>query len=105
MSAPNGRDSTMRAFLLSLLAVVGLGYVSAPALLQEKGGDDATGPYNVAKGWPQPLALAKPGYIWGSTGGIFAETPDRIFIANRGELKLPPQDKLPRNFTGFWGSL
>ena len=35
-------------------------------------------------------------------GGIFAETPNRIFIANRGELKLP--DKLPRNFTGFWGS-
>ncbi len=95
----------MRSLLLALIAVVGLGYLSAPALLQEKGGDDVTGPYDVVANWPQPLAFAKPGYIWGSAGGVFAETPDRIFVANRGELKLPPQDKLPRTFTGFWGSL
>jgi 6-bladed beta-propeller len=95
----------MRAFLLSLVAVVGVGYLSSPALLQEKGGDDVTGPYDVVPNWPQPLALAKPGYIWGSAGGVFAESPDRILIANRGELKLPPQDKLPRNFTGAWGAL
>jgi len=95
----------MRAFLLSLVAVAGVGYLSSPALLQEKGGDDVTGPYDVVPNWPQPLALAKPGYIWGSAGGVFAESPDRILIANRGELKLPPQDKLPRNFTGAWGFL
>jgi hypothetical protein len=93
----------MRKLFLPLSIVVGLGYLSVPASLQEKGGDDRTGPYDVAEKWPQPLAFAKPGYIWGSTGGIFAETPNRIFIANRGELKLPP--KLPATFTGFWGSL
>ena len=92
----------MRTLFLSLVAVAGLGYFSAPALLQEKGGDDRTGPYDVVPNWPQPLAFAKPGYIWGSTGGIFAETPNRIFIANRGELKLPPT--VPPGFTGFWGS-
>ena len=92
----------MRSAVITLVAVIGLGFVSAPALLQEKGGDDATGPYDVAAGWPKPLALARQGYIWGSTGGIFAETPNRVFIANRGELKLP--EKLPDNFTGFWGS-
>ena len=92
----------MRTTLLTFVSVLAAGFLSSPALLQEKGGDDRTGPYDVVTGWPPPLGFAKPGYIWGSTGGIFAETPDRIFIANRGELKLP--DKLPPGFTGFWGS-
>src|SRR5580658_10978470 len=91
----------MRSLLLSLVAVVGLSFLSTSVPAQEKGGDDRTGPYDVAPGWPQPLP--DKGYIWGSTGGIFAETPNRVFIANRGELKLP--DKLPRNFNGFSGSL
>lgn len=39
----------------------------------------------------------------GSTPGIFADTPNRIFLAIRGELKLP--EKLPRAFAGTWGSL
>jgi len=86
-----------------VLVVVGLALASASVLVQEKGGDDRTGPYDVVANWPQPLAFAKPGYIWGSTGGIFAESPDRVFIANRGELKLP--EKLPPGFTGFWGSI
>src|SRR6202047_1155555 len=92
----------MRTILFALVAIVGLSFVFAPAvaMAQEKGGDDRFGPYNVAQGWPLPLP--DKGYIWGSTGGIFAETPDRIFIANRGELKLPPN--LPPSFTGFWGS-
>jgi hypothetical protein len=94
----------MKAFVLSLTAAALVGSLSAPALLQEKGGDDRTGPYDVVPGWPQPLGYAKPGYIWGSTGGVFAESPNRIFIANRGELKLPDKDKLPFGFTGFWGS-
>ncbi|MGE0451513.1 MAG: peptidyl-alpha-hydroxyglycine alpha-amidating lyase family protein [Vicinamibacterales bacterium] len=93
----------MRAPGLSLVAVVLLGFVSAPALLQEKGGDDRTGPYDVVPNWPLPLGFANPGYIWGSTGGVFAESPDRVFIANRGELKLPADKPLPPNFTGAWG--
>ncbi|HEV3139094.1 MAG TPA: peptidyl-alpha-hydroxyglycine alpha-amidating lyase family protein [Vicinamibacterales bacterium] len=86
----------------SLLVALAIALSTTSALLQEKGGDDRTGPYDVVANWPQPLAFAKPGYIWGSTGGIFAESPDRIFVANRGELKLPPT--LPPGFTGFWGS-
>jgi peptidylamidoglycolate lyase len=86
-----------------LLIVVVVALAPASALLQEKGGDDRTGPYDVVANWPQPLAFAKPGYIWGSTGGIFAESPDRVFIANRGELKLPATP--PPGFTGFWGSI
>src|SRR6202166_2915462 len=91
----------MRLTLLSFVAIIGSSLLWAPAFSQEKGGDDRTGPYEAVQGWPKPLP--DKGYIWGSTGGIFAETPNRIFIANRGELKLP--DKLPRNFNGFSGSL
>ena len=91
----------MRITLSTFAIVVGIALLPATALVQEKGGDDVTGPYNVAEKWPLPLSVAKPGYIWGSTGGIFAETPNRIFIANRGELKLPeklcPITILPQN--------
>ncbi len=74
---------------------------AAPAFAQEKGGEDETGPYEVAKGWPVPWS--KAGYIWGSQPAVFAESPDRIFIGARGELKLP--DALPRGYNGIWGSL
>ena len=88
----------MRTAIVAVFVAAAVGVVST----QEKGGDDRTGPYDVVQGWPQPLAFAQRGYIWGSTGGIFAESPDRIFIANRGELKVPAT--LPPGFTGFWGS-
>jgi hypothetical protein len=91
----------MRTPALALVAIVGFGLLSAPALPQEKGGEEETGPYEVVEKWPQPFARA--GYIQGSQGGVFAETPNRIFLANRGELKLP--DKLPPEFNGSWGSL
>ncbi len=69
--------------------------------LPQKGGEDETGPYQVVDKWMKPFA--KSGYIQGSQGGVFAESPDRIFVLNRGELKLP--DKLPPDFNGAWGSL
>jgi hypothetical protein len=92
---------SMRALTLSLAFVFAVSLLSSPLSLQEKGGEDETGPYAVVENWPAPWA--KPGYIWGSQPGIFAETPNRIFIAARGELKLP--DTLPRGFNGIWGSM
>jgi len=62
-------------------------------VMQPKGGEPTTGPYDVAKNWPQPpgdQSLGHPGYTWGSQGGVFAESPNRIFMANRGELEIPP---------------
>ena len=64
------------------------------------GGEDETGPYDVASGWPQPLG--HPGWTWGSQGGVFAETPNRIYIANRGELPIP--EKAPEGYTGGYGA-
>src|SRR5258705_549119 len=93
----------MRKSFLALVTVFASGLLASPALLQDqmKGGEEETGPYEVIDKWPTPWA--KQGYIWGSQPGIFAETPNRIFIAARGELKLP--EKLGRGFNGEWGSL
>ena len=63
----------------------GYGFASVPG---EKGGWDLTGPYQVVRGWPKPMSQL-PGHEkwgWGAVEGIFAESPNRIFIAQRGEL-------------------
>src|SRR5258706_361530 len=71
---------------------------AANAPSQEIGGQDEFGPYEVVKDWPQPLpdgpdGIKQEGWTWGSTGAVYAETPDRIWIAMRGELPLPPGAK------------
>jgi hypothetical protein len=53
---------------------------------QEKGGDDLTGPYDVVEGWPQNYC--GDGFQIGSTAGIWAESPDRVIIFNRGCLPV-----------------
>jgi hypothetical protein len=67
---------------------------AAAAAPTEKGGQDEFGPYETVDNWPQPLpdgpdGVKHEGWTWGSTGAIYAETPDRIWIAQRGELPLP----------------
>jgi hypothetical protein len=67
---------------------------AAPAPPQEKGGQDEFGPYEPVANWPQPLpdgpdGVKHDGWTWGSVGAVYAETPDRIWIAQRGELPLP----------------
>jgi DNA-binding beta-propeller fold protein YncE len=65
---------------------------------QERGGQEEFGPYDVVANWPQPLpdgpdGVKHEGWTWGSTGAVYAETPDRVWIAMRGELPLPPGAK------------
>lgn len=57
--------------------------------------------YDVAPSWSLPYPRA--GYTWGSVPGIFVESDDRIYIASRGEIKLP--SPLPANFLGFFGTI
>ena len=71
---------------------------TAPAVPQERGGQDEFGPYEPVANWPQPLpdgsdGVKHDGWTWGSVGAIYAETPDRIWIAQRGELPLPANAK------------
>ncbi|MEO8680476.1 MAG: hypothetical protein ABI665_15595 [Vicinamibacterales bacterium] len=58
-------------------------------------------PYNIIRGWQKPFAEA--GFAFGGNSGVFAESPDRIFIAQRGEFRLPTPT--PPEFSGFAGSL
>jgi len=58
------------------------------AVAGEKGGQDQTGPYEVVADWPKPLSQL-PGHekwTFGAAQGIFAETPNRVFLLQRGEL-------------------
>ena len=79
------------AFGKWIMAAVLLSTFVVGATAQEKGGVDISGPYEVVENWPQPLHT--DGWTWGSTAGIWAETPDRIFVFQRGELPvLGPDD-------------
>jgi hypothetical protein len=58
-------------------------------------------PYDVIRGWHKPFQ--QPGYAFGGNSGVFAESPDRIFIAMRGEYRLP--NPVPPEFEGYAGSI
>src|SRR5688572_22353484 len=65
----------------------------------EKGGQDIFGPYDVQADWPQELT-SLPGHAewtWGAGQSVFAESPNRVFLLQRGELpniKRPPTTRL-----------
>src|SRR5688572_11690535 len=70
---------------------------SAQKATRQSHQDWPTGHYRVVEGWPKPLPDTRhshDGWTWGSFGGVYAESPDRIWIAMRGELPLP-QDAKP----------
>jgi hypothetical protein len=58
-------------------------------------------PYDIVRFWHKPFS--EPGYAFGGNSGVFAESPNRIFVAQRGEFRLP--DPVPPNFLGFAGSI
>jgi hypothetical protein len=60
-----------------------------------------TGEYEVVANWPQ-VSWPRAGYMWGSAPAVFAESPNRVLLGIRGEVKLP--SPLPPGFTGSWGS-
>jgi len=80
--------------------------VSVPALLAQSpqgviSGPVGPSPYDIVRFWHKPFA--RPGFAFGGNSGVFAESPDRIFVAQRGEFKMP--DPAPPSFTGFAGSI
>ena len=58
------------------------------AVPSEKGGQDIFGPYEVAADWPKdlPAIPGHEGWTFGAGQSVFAESPDRIFVLQRGEL-------------------
>jgi len=71
------------------------------AVPSEKGGQDIFGGYEVVPNWPKPLS-SLPGHekwTYGAGQSVFAESPNRVFILQRGELPNLPRPmtiKLPQ---------
>jgi DNA-binding beta-propeller fold protein YncE len=70
-----------------------------PVFPEQKGGQDTYGHYEVVRGWPRPLAAldGHEGWTWGAGQSVFAESPDRVFVLQRGELPVverPPTRRL-----------
>jgi hypothetical protein len=73
-------------------AKTGVGFAAIPGQI---GGQDPFGPYDAAENWPKAISDL-PGnqkWTWGSGEGIFAESPNRVFILQRGELPNIPRPR------------
>src|SRR3979409_719997 len=69
--------------------------VSFSAVPGAVGAEDVSGPYDVQEGWPEALSSI-PGHdkwTYGGARGIFAESPNRVFLLGGGEL---PNMKRPQ---------
>jgi hypothetical protein len=86
------------ALLAAALAVPAIRAQSPPGVIS---GPVGPSPYDIVRLWHKPFA--EPGFAFGGNSGVFAESPDRIFIAQRGEFRLP--DPVPSGYLGFAGSI
>jgi DNA-binding beta-propeller fold protein YncE len=84
--------------VFALLSIAAVAYTTSQAQTQSGSKprwsyqDWPTGHYKVVDNWPKPLPDTRhshDGWTWGSFGGVYAENPDRIWVAMRGELPLP----------------
>jgi hypothetical protein len=80
--------------------VPGAGFAAIPG---QKGGQDIYGPYEAVPNWPQPMSASLPdheNWTWSVTMDVFAESPDKVFLVQKGELPLfakrPPSIRLPQ---------
>jgi hypothetical protein len=104
------RDSMRQLSLVILLAVIavmlvgGTGVERSVAAQSSRGSSltavpgamgslDPTGPYEVVQGWPKDLSTLPGNERWtfGAGQGVFAESPDRVFYIQRGQLPVLPQ--------------
>ena len=77
--------------------VSGEGFAAVPG---QKGGEDVFGPYDPVQNWPRPLSESLPnlkGWTYSQATYVFAETPDRVFVAQKGLLP-----ELPKNLKTTW---
>jgi DNA-binding beta-propeller fold protein YncE len=75
--------------------------VRVAAVPGEKGGQDIFGAYDIVANWPKPIS-SLPGHekwTWGAGQSVFAESANRVFILQRGELpnlQRPKTIQLPQ---------
>ena len=76
--------------------------VQAPGIPEDngtKGFQEQYGQYSVVPNWPKPLPDFEGKWTWGAIQGIFAESSNKVFILQRGELpalKRPPNTPIPQ---------
>ncbi len=66
----------------------GAGFAAIPGT---KGGQDIFGPYEAVPNWPRPMSESLPGHenwTYSVSMDVFAESPNRVLIASKGELPL-----------------
>ena len=90
----------MRVIIRSLPLLALVGYLTVPLSSQDIG---PTGPipYDIVDSWAKPFAAE--GFAFGGNSGVYAESPDRIIVLQRGETRLP--DPVPPEFNGWAGPL
>src|SRR6266446_824968 len=69
----------------------GEGFAAVPGL---KGGQDVFGPYDPVPGWPKPMAESPAnheGWSYSQATFVYPESPDRVFVAQKGELPVLPE--------------
>ena len=93
--------NTTRALMAALAILAVTGIVPTTQGRDATQGPVGPSPYDVVSGWHKPFA--DDGYAFGGNSGVFAESPDRIFIAQRGEARLP--SPIPPEFAGYAGSI
>jgi DNA-binding beta-propeller fold protein YncE len=81
-----------RGAALAQSAAPANGFAAVPGAI---GSQDLTGPYEVAKGWPKDISTIPGNEKWtyGAGQGVFAESPNRVFMLFRGELPKMAQPK------------
>ena len=82
------RTATAAAALSALALSAASAQSSAPVFPGSSGGQDTFGHYEVVADWPKPFSQL-PGHdawTYGAMQSVFAESPDRIYVLQRGEL-------------------
>ena len=82
------RSGAAAAVILFLLAIGGS--AQAP---QPKGGGEETGAYDIVPGWP--ANYCGPGFAIGATGGIWAESPDRVIVFSHRPGRIRSEFAVP----------
>ena len=90
----------MRQTIYAFSFVVMVAFLTTPISSQDIG---PTGPipYDIVESWATPFA--DEGFAFGGNSGVYAESPDRIIVLQRGETRLP--DPVPPEFNGWAGPL
>src|SRR5713226_8827401 len=92
---------TAATLAAGLTLAAGTAALVAQANRADVSGPVGPGSYNEIRYWHKPFS--EPGFAFGGNSGVFAESPERILIAQRGETRLP--DPVPASYTGFAGSI